>query len=296
MPMDLLGKSFALLCALLWAMAVIYFRKAGEKVRPVPLNLLKTVVSIVLLAPLIAFVDGTFRPAGVTAGDLLLALASGVLGIVMADTLYFKCLNIVGAGITAIVACLYSPLVIGLSLLILDQGVDARQLGGAVLVISAVVLASLKTAGTGLPARGMALGLLYGAGSMLSMAMGIILMKPVLDKASVFWVMEVRMLAALPLLALLVAANPQRAAMLRSILDRDNLKSALPGTFLGNFLAMIIWAAAFKLTSVNSAAILNQTSTIFVLILAWIFLREPFTLRKAAATALATAGSVLVLL
>jgi drug/metabolite transporter (DMT)-like permease len=59
---------------------------------------------------------------------------------------------------------------------------------------------------------------------------------------------------------------------------------------------MTLWVAAFKYTSVNSAAILNQTSTIFIVILAAIFLKERFTRRLFIATILAIAGSILVLL
>jgi drug/metabolite transporter (DMT)-like permease len=54
--------------------------------------------------------------------------------------------------------------------------------------------------------------------------------------------------------------------------------------------------SAFKLTDVNSAAILNQTNTIFVVIFASLILKEPFTLRRLMATILAMTGSVMVLL
>ena len=47
--------------------------------------------------------------------DYLLVLVSGALGIGIADTLFFKCLNTLGAGLTAIIDCLYSPFTIGLS-------------------------------------------------------------------------------------------------------------------------------------------------------------------------------------
>ena len=58
---------------------------------------------------------------------------------------------------------------------------------------------------------------------------------------------------------------------------------------------MTIWVAAFKYTSVSSAAILNQTSTIFVVILAAWVLRETFTRRRLIGTVLAFSGALLVL-
>jgi drug/metabolite transporter (DMT)-like permease len=61
-------------------------------------------------------------------------------------------------------------------------------------------------------------------------------------------------------------------------------------------LAMTLWIAAFKLTNINIAAILNQTNTIFIIILASVFLNEKFTLRKLIATILAFSGSIIVIL
>ena len=51
-----------------------------------------------------------------------------------------------------------------------------------------------------------------------------------------------------------------------------------------------------KYTKVGIAAILNQSSTVYVLILAAVFLHEPFTRRKLVASALAIAGILLVTL
>jgi drug/metabolite transporter (DMT)-like permease len=51
-----------------------------------------------------------------------------------------------------------------------------------------------------------------------------------------------------------------------------------------------------KYTKVGVAAILNQSSVIYILFLAALFLGEPFTRRKAVASALALAGIILVTL
>jgi drug/metabolite transporter (DMT)-like permease len=65
---------------------------------------------------------------------------------------------------------------------------------------------------------------------------------------------------------------------------------------LGSYLALICWIAGMKYTKVGIAAILNQTSTMYILILAAIFLRERFTMRKLVASLVAVAGIILVTL
>jgi len=53
MSPDLIGKTFALLCAIIWAIAVILFKKSGEKLSPMSLTLYKTIIAIILIFPLI---------------------------------------------------------------------------------------------------------------------------------------------------------------------------------------------------------------------------------------------------
>jgi drug/metabolite transporter (DMT)-like permease len=68
----------------------------------------------------------------------------------------------------------------------------------------------------------------------------------------------------------------------------------LPGAALGSYLSLILWIASMKYSLASIAAVLTQTSTIFILVLAAIFLHEPFPRRKLIAASLAVAG-VLVL-
>ena len=59
---------------------------------------------------------------------------------------------------------------------------------------------------------------------------------------------------------------------------------------------LVLWIAGMKLTHAGVAAILNQTSSILVLVFASLFLKERFTRRKAAASALAVGGILMVTL
>ena len=60
---------------------------------------------------------------------------------------------------------------------------------------------------------------------------------------------------------------------------------------------MIFWVAGFKYTDESAVAgILNQTSIIFAIILASIFLKERFTTRKLIAVIIASAGVVVIVL
>jgi drug/metabolite transporter (DMT)-like permease len=293
---DLIGKLLALTCALLWALAVILFKRSGEKIPPVALNLYKTVVSAGLLLVVLVVLREPLTPEGFGLPAYAALVASGILGIAIADSLFFWSLNLLGAGLSAIVDCLYSPLVILLSWLMLSQAAGGMQLLGAGLVISGILVATLQFERGGRPPRWIVLGVLLGAAAMTTLALAIVLMKPVLEDAPILWVTEVRLVAAALALAVQVGFHPRRREMISTLFTGESWRHALPGSILGSFLAMILWIAAFKLTDMASAAVLNQMSTVFIVILASLLLGEPFTTRRLAAAAVAVAGSVLVIL
>jgi drug/metabolite transporter (DMT)-like permease len=296
MPLDLLGKIMALLCAVVWSGAVILFKLAGDNIRPLALNLYKTALTVILLMPLLWLAKIPFFPSTVQGRDWLAIIASGILGIAVSDTLFFACLNRLGASMTAIVDCLYAPFVMTATWLVLLQKPRLEQIGGALLVIAAVLVVAYRKSGSSLPTRRVVSGLIFGTLSQAIMAISIVLMQPVLSRASIFWVTELRMLAALTVLLVMFARQKNRRQQLAPLWQKGSRHYAFWGALLGSLISMMLWVGAFKFTAVNSAAVLNQTNTVFVVVLATVFLKEAFTRRRLLATILAVAGSLLVLL
>ncbi len=291
--MDLLGKILAITCALLWAIAVIMFKRAGASIRPLALNWYKTALTAVLLLPVLYISD----LSGLSRADLIAVLASGLLGIAVADTLFFIALDRLGASLAAIVDCFYAPFVMLAAWLMLSQTPRMTQIGGAFFVVAALLVVAFDK---GHPhviivRRGLVTGLLAGAAAMAVMGVSITLMQPILQHSSLWVVTELRVLAALTALTVMMVLRRDRRELFTSLIGHGAWRHALPGSFIGNVLAMTIWVAAFKYTSVNSAAILNQTSTFFIVILATWLLKEPFTRARLIGTLLAFTGAVMVL-
>jgi drug/metabolite transporter (DMT)-like permease len=68
----------------------------------------------------------------------------------------------------------------------------------------------------------------------------------------------------------------------------------IAGAFFGTFLSVIFWLSGFKYTLAGRAAIYNQLSTIFIILLAAIFLKEVMTKRKWFSVFLAMSGAIIV--
>jgi len=288
-----LGEIFALTCALMWAFAVILFKKSGETVTPIGLNLFKNVLAFTLFVPTFFLFRQEFV-WNAPPGDYALLLASGALGIGLSDTLFFKSLNMLGAGLSAIVDCLYSPFIIGLSILFLGERLSALQAVGVVMIISAVLTATQPRAGQSISRRDLAVGIFLGVLAMASMAIGIVMIKPLLNNAPLLWVVEVRLLAGCIVLGGALALHPRRLEILSSLRTIRNWRYMMPGSFVGAYLALLIWMAGMKYTEASIAAALNQTSNIFVFVFAAVILKERLSWLRTVAIALGVLGAAIV--
>ncbi len=290
-----LGEFFALGAAVTWAMAVILFKLSGERMPPLALNLFKTTLSLVLLV-LTLFVLGEPLLPDRPVAEYVVLLLSGIIGITLSDTLFFYGLNRLGAGLNSIVECLYSPSIILLSFLFLpDATLTLVDAAGLALILAALFLiASPRSEGA--ERKDMIVGIACGAAAMVSLAVGVMMFIPIVAHVSVFWASAVRTFGAV----LTLAALPLLRRDARHLFDCFRPSAvwmwSIPGSILGTYVALLFWTLGFKHASSSRAAILNQSNTIFVLILATIFLRESLTRRKLIAISLGIGGVVVVTL
>jgi len=288
------GEILALATAIVWAIAVILFKKSGETVSPLGLNLFKNTLTLLLIPPtMLVLGQVLFRPAPLN--DYILLILSGVLGIGIADTLFFKSLNLLGAARSAIVDCLYSPIIILLSVLFLGERLTAAQAVGATIIVSAVFTIGREKGIGQITRRQLIAGILLGATSMLAMGIGIVMIKPLLDRSPVLWTIEIRLIGAAVFLFILLGFCRERRQVVRSIMEAKSWKYMIPGSFLGTYIALMFWIGGMKYAPASIASALNQTSNIFIFIFAAIFLKESITRYKLIGIVLAVIGVFLVM-
>lgn len=289
-----MGELFALAAAVSWAFSVILFRKSGQTVAPFSLNLFRVTVSSLVFLGLLAALGQeiwSHQPRH----DYLVLFLSGTIGIVLSDTMFHRSLNRVGAGIMGIVSCFYSPSVVIVAYVLIGERLGPWQLVGMVLVIAGVLTTTRvhPPAGT---TRGMLIsGILWGVAAMATNAIGIVIAKPVLEHSPVLWATAIRQFSSLLIMAPIALLLPRRRRILAVFRPVATWKYSLSGTLLASVLALLFWIGGMKYTQMGTAAILNQTGTIHVLILASVLLHEPFTRRKLAAALLALGGILLVI-
>ncbi len=287
-----IGEACSIASALAWSGGVIIYKRLGETLAPLQLNLLKNLVVLALIAPTLALMPGFTWPS-LPLSAIVLTLASGALGIAVADTLYFRALNTLGAARMGIIGNLYSPFVLVLSFAFLSERLTALQGVGFVLVSAGVLLVSRTRAEKRLSPAELRLGLTYGAGAVALMAVAIVMVKHVLEGQPLLWVVALRLLGGV--LGLIAIFAWRGEPLLPRAAPQVRWHVLFLGAFLGQYVSMVLWLAGYKYTKASIAAILNETSSIFIVLLAWLFLHEGMSLRKLIGVACTLSGVAFML-
>ena len=290
--MPYIGEILALASGLVWAGAAIFFRLSGRTVPPLGLNLFKNTLGFALLTLTMVLTGQALFPR-LPASDYLLALASGAVGVAASDTLYFVSLNALGASLAAVVATLYVPFTVGLSLAFLGESLSLWQTVGIVLILIAIFLISYQREDRSLPKKSLLTGILAGVAAQLTTAVSIIIIKPKLGAWPLLWVTNTRVAGGFLSLAALFLVLPRRKILLEPLARKANWKFMIPATVLGTYLSILVWMGGMKYTQVSVAAALSQLSAVFIFILAILFLKEKPTPLRVAAVLLAVAGAIL---
>ncbi|MBT4288258.1 MAG: DMT family transporter [Deltaproteobacteria bacterium] len=286
-----LGIIFSLSAAFFWSTSVIMYRKSGDGFSPLSLNFFKSLIAIILLLPTLYLKEVDFIPDN-SINDWLLIIISGILGTALADSLFFSSLNRIGASLNAIIGCSYLPCIIIFSYIFLDEALGFKGLIGGALVLSALFVSTWHGKRQNIDRKDLIVGIIYGLAGILTMVVGIIMIKGVLLRSDVVWVTLIRTGAALLGLLVTIILHPQRKKLWLELQPSLIWKWAVPAS-VGNYLALLFWLAGMKYTMVSLAAILNQLSAILIFILAAIFLKEKITTAKSIAVFLALSGAII---
>jgi len=304
MTNETLGSVYALLTACAWAVGIVLFKRCGRVLKPLALNLHKNIVATILFATTV-LVTGQI-PTEISLMDVAVIGASGILGIAIADTIFFYGLNIVGAGRQAVIDTAYSPTVVLLGYLFLDEHLSLLDLAGGALVLTGVLAVALPQAVRASEAKGpvsaapptqstnMAKGFAASLLAVVIMGFSIVLVKRRIETLPVVWVTLLRLGGATVCLVALSTLPRLRPHLKQAITPHRIWRHSIPAAFVGSYLALTLWIGGFKYGQAGTTAILNQMASPVTAILAVVFLRERFSLGMALALALAVAGVVLV--
>ena len=248
-----------------------------------------------LLLPTLALFEG-FQLPEFPWTEVGIALVSGFLGIAVADTWYLRALHLMGASRTGIVASLLSPFVILLSVLFLGESLRGWQLLGFALVMAGILLVTWRSRRRSVDAEHVRLGVMYGAGAMFLMAVGIVMVKEILETRSFLWTTEIRLAGGIAGMLAYVLLRGRVAELRRHYAQPLPWKTITLASVLAAYVSMMMWLAGYKLIPASEASILNESANAWIVFLAWLMLGESIGARKVIGLSLTSAGVTIMLL
>ncbi len=286
------GDIYAITSGIFWSFSVILMRISGYSIPPVPLTFFKSFIAIIGFGTVLLFVGDPLLPEydGLVWTRLVV---SAVLGISIADTMFAAALNRLGASLQALADCIYAPAMTVVGFLMFGEALTAVELLGGALVVSGVFVGLVRTKEIE-NSRDLIAGTALAAGAHITMAVGILMVRDVIQGGSLVWIAGFRFAVATIALGAFAIFKGQGRSLTMGFQRRDIWKHTIPMALLGPFLATLFWIAGFKYETVGRAAIYNQLSTVFIILLAWLLLKEKMTPRKLTGVALAIVGAVVV--
>lgn len=286
-----LGDFYAILTALCWSCGVIFFEIAGRVLNSLQISLLKNIVGVLGFISFIILQGDPFPDF--IGQEYFILIISGIIGVAIGDILFLASLRRIGSSLSAIVSTGYTISIFILAFLMFGEVISFISYIGGVLVILGVVIGTIDRDLDRTP-KEILYGVSFGLLANLCTAYSVLLLRPIMDVHPVLPIALVRFSIGMIISAFGILYLNGKLALRETILKGFSNYNLLAGAFFGTFLSVIFWLAGFKYTLAGRAAIYNQLSTIFIILLASVFLNQQMTKRKWVAVSLALMGSFIV--
>ena len=287
----------ALLAAFCWSLSSLISADITRVLGGIGFNRLRLIfVSFMLL------IYVTFQNTWITINIEYLnaIIVSGVIGVFLGDTLLFMALQKIGPRRNNILFSLAAPFAVVLNIVVLHKNMSFFEITGCILVFIGVVIAitygnnSNNNHRWELIEGSIKLGILFGTLAALCQAIGLIIMKPVLDKG------------ADPIASAAIRTTISAFLLSFTYMSKNNfkktnfnfsidviIKTAISG-FLGMALGMSLLLIALKNGDAGIVTTLSSTSPIMILFLIWIFTKKIPVLGAWVGTLIAIIGTGLI--
>ncbi len=286
-----MGDLYAVITAVCWSSAVILFDISTKNFTAIQLNVLKNFIGVfgfILTIVLFSIPSPNFSQQ-----DIFTLSLSGFLGILIADGLFLESLRRLGSGVSAVVSTIYTPTVFIIAFILFNETINLHSYIGGVLVLGGITISVFQPPKT-IKKRDLYIGILFGIMANILTAYSVLIIKPIMKNNSVIYVALYRFSIGLFFGITINLVKSGTKAVIQKFKQGLTNQYVVFGAILGTYLSVIFWLAGYKYTLAGRAAIYNQLSTVFIIILARVFLKEPMTSKKIIGVSLAIFGAMIV--
>lgn len=289
----ILGELAAIGTSFCWSGGSLLFTMAGRLIGSYNLNKLRIPTAAVFLTIVLLFRFGTVLPTGYTDSTVIYLALSGIVGLSIGDTLYFRCLVILGPRIGSLMMAFSPAMTALLAFFFLDERLSLLAMAGMAVTLGGVSWVTTEKKNGRMDNRegSKALGILAGIGGAAGQALGLILAKKGMgdsfDPMSATWI---RMVTATAAIWFVAAFRGEIKTTLAGLTNRRALFAILGAAFLGPTIGVWLSLVAVQHTQTGIAATLMSLVPVVIIPLMMIVYRERPSLRSVLGAAIAVIG------
>lgn len=283
------GIIVALLSAASWAFATVVFDRIGKVVPYVGITFLKGIFSIILMIILLIFTGG-LHDIGIWEFSFL--ALSGIIGISLGDSLFFKSLQDLGAKVQVIFFLLGQIFTMILSLLLLGELLSLEQYIGAIVLLTGIVIVIWGKQDNH-PNKGQ--GIVCGLLSILCFSVSAIMVKMAIAEVEVITATFYRMLFGTIFTLGFGVVGKQLPSWIKPLKDKRLLILFILNVFVITYGGFLLSMVAIKLISVSLVSVLGTTEPVFVLLFAYLINKEKITKQEVIGTMITLIGLFIII-
>jgi len=297
--MMFLGETAALGTSLCWAGGSILFAIAGRLIGSYNVNKLRIPMAALFLSTVLLIGYGSLFPTGMNSHALLYLSLSGIVGLAIGDTFYFRCLVILGPRQGSLMMSL-APVITAISAwFLLDEHLSFMAIAGIFVTLAGVTWVTTDKKDSKIDSRegSKIFGVIMGVLGATGQAIGLVLAKE--GMGADFNPMSatlIRMIVATLAIWIVAMFRGEIVGTVKKLTDRKALYALLGAAFLGPTIGVWLSLVAVKHTQAGIAATLMSIFPVVIIPLAMIVHKERPTYRSVLGAIVAVIGVAMLFL
>jgi drug/metabolite transporter (DMT)-like permease len=296
--MMFLGELAAMGTSFCWAGGSLLFSIAGRRIGSYNVNKLRIPIAAIFLFIALMIIYRTPFPTGINGHAIAYLSLSGIIGLVIGDTFYFRCLVILGPRQGSLLMALAPVMTAIIAYIILGETLSLMAVIGIFVTLAGVSWVTTdKKDIAGIDSRegSKAFGVLMGIGGAFGQALGLVLAKEGMGETfNPMSATLIRMITAAIAIWIVAAMRREVIVTVKAMADLRCLLTLSGAAFLGPTIGVWLSLVAVKHTEAGIAATLMSTFPVVIIPLTMIVHGERPSYRGVLGAIIAVAGVALL--
>lgn len=293
-----IGEVAALTAAFMWSVSSLLWRDI--RLSAGAMNLSKNALGLALMLLHLGVLTAVTHEAAFTAStsSIGLLLISGLVGVVIGDTLFLRSLQILGPRISLMMATTSPIFSVVLGIVFLREQLLIIVVVGVFLTVAGLIIvltdrAAAKEAPNVYPGK-IAAGVWCGIAAAFCQSVGGVFSRAGSQDCSGIEAAIYRIAVGMVVLIAFYAWRGKLNEIVRSVFKFDMVKLLLPATVLGTWMGVWLCQVAYKHSDVAIAQTLLSTCPLFAVPVIWFWDKQRLSARGFMGTLIAVSGVALV--